>query len=149
MQAWSHIFPLTLESQKLGFLSLTGPVWDRMGQSLLEIPNGHSNNGKREDNGVESTITNFAGSSFAQIKPLGGGLNKENLGGRSISKKFNGVFGSYQVDSNLQELATDKSADQLKGAAIGDFGACDMHFEEQGDNEVQVEGAGLEFAEPS
>ena len=73
----------------------------------------------------------------------------ENHGGQPISNKFNGVFGSNQVDSDLRELSTNKSSDQLKGAAIGDFGACDMHFEEQGDNEVQVEGAGLEFAEPS
>ena len=142
-------FSSNSRESKTGVSSANRPSVDRMGQSLLEIPNVHFNNGKREDNGVESTITNFAGSSFAQIKPLGGGLNKENLDGRSISKKFNGVFGSYQVDSNLQELATDKSADQLEGAAIGDFGACEMHFEEQGDNEVQVEGAGLEFAEPS
>jgi len=32
---------------------------DRMGQPLVKIPNGRSNNGRREDNGVKSTIANF------------------------------------------------------------------------------------------
>lgn len=81
LQAWSHIFPLTLESQNLGYLLLL---------PLVEIPNGHPNNGRRENIGVESTIANFTGTSFAQIKHFRGGPNKGNHGGRSSNNKFNG-----------------------------------------------------------
>ena len=114
----------------------------------MEISNGRSNNCRRENFGVESTIANFTRSFLTRIKPVGGGLNKENSGGWSISIKFNGLFGSNQVDSDLRELPTDKSSDQLKGTVNGDSGACDMHYEEQGGIEVQVKGAGLGTAEP-
>ena len=120
----------------------------RMGQPLVEISNGRSNNSRRKNLGVESTIAKFTRSSLTRIKPAGGGPNKDNSGGPPISSKLNGVFGSYQVDSDLRELPTDKSSDQLKGTANGDSGACDMHYEEQGGIEVQVKGAGLGTAEP-
>lgn len=115
----------------------------------MEIPNGHPNNGRREDNGVESIIANFSRSSFAHIKHLGGGPNKENHGGRSHNNKFNGVFGSKKIDSDMWELPADKLVDQFKGTAFGDSGACGMHLEEYGDIEVQAEGAELELAKQS
>ena len=96
---------------------------------------------------MESTIANFVGSSFARIKPFGRGLNKENLGRRSNSNKFNRVFRSHPTDLGMWKIATNKSSDQLEGAVNGDYEACDMHLEEQGGAQVQVEGAELELTE--
>nr|POE88639.1 hypothetical protein CFP56_73307 [Quercus suber]POF04797.1 hypothetical protein CFP56_71984 [Quercus suber] len=104
---------------------------------------------RREDNGVESIIANFAGLSLARIKPLERGPNKENNGGWTNSNQFNGVFGSHQGDKGMWELSSDKTPDQLEGTTVGDNGACIMHLEEHGGIEVQVEGAVLELAEPS
>nr|POE45885.1 hypothetical protein CFP56_40923 [Quercus suber] len=82
-----------------------------LGLPLVEISIGHPNNGRREDNEVESIVAKFSGTSFAHIKHLGGGSNKENLGGRTSSNKFNGVFGSKKIDSDMWELPVDKSVD--------------------------------------
>ena len=98
---------------------------------------------------MESTIVNLSRSSFAHIKHLGGGPNKENHGGRSHNNKFNGVFGSKKIDSDMWELPANKPVDQFEGTTFGDFGACGMHLEEYGDIEVQAEGAELELAEQS
>lgn len=46
------------------------PNMARMGKPPVEIPNGQSVSSRREDNRLESTITNFARSSFARIKPF-------------------------------------------------------------------------------
>lgn len=104
----------------------------RVGQPLVEISNGHSVSSRREDFELEGTFANFVGSSFAQIKPIGGGSNKENFGGRTNGNKFSGVFGSHQDDSVMWEISINKSSDQLEGAAVGDDGAYDMHLGEQG-----------------
>ena len=141
-------FPSDSREQITGIPSTDRSGVARMGQPLVEISNGRSNNSRRKNLGVESTIASFTGSSLTRIKPTGGGPNKENSGGRPISSKFNGVFGSNQADSDLRELPTNKSSDQLKGAANGDYGACDMHYEEQGGIEVRVKGAGLETDDP-
>ena len=126
-----HFPPNSREPRsRLSFANSPGMA--RVRKPLVEIPNGQFVSSKREDNGLESTISNFAGSSFAQIKPFGEGSNKENLGRRTNSNKFNGVFGSHPVDSGMWEIPTNKSFDQLEGAVNGDYGACNMHLEEQG-----------------
>lgn len=48
------------------------------------------------------------------------------------------VFGSNQVDSNMWEIPTNQFIDQLKGTTNKDYGACDMHLEEQGRHQIQV-----------
>nr|POE44898.1 hypothetical protein CFP56_75450 [Quercus suber] len=132
-----------------GFHVTDRPDMARLGQPLMEISIGHSVISRKEDSELEGTLTNFAGSSFARIKPSGGGSNKENLGRKTNGNKFCGVFGSHQDDSGMWEIPTNKSFDRLKGAAVGDVGACDMHIEEQGGSQVQDEGAKLELAKSS
>lgn len=81
-----HIPPNPRES-KARLPAADKPEVDRVGKPLVEISNGQPVSSKREVNGLESTITNFAGSSFARIKPFGGGSNQENLGGNANSNK--------------------------------------------------------------
>jgi len=143
-----HLSPYSSEP-KSRVPSADQPGMARMGLPLVEIPNRHPNNGRKEDNGVENTIANFTGTSFTHIKHFGGGPNKENHGRRANSNKFNGVFGSNKVDSDMWELPADKPVDQLEGIAFENFGACDMYLEEHGDIEVQAEEDELELAEQS
>ena len=54
-------FSSNSRESKTRFSSVGQPNVDRMGQPLVKIPNKRSNNGRREDNGVKSTIANFIG----------------------------------------------------------------------------------------
>ena len=130
-----HLSPHSSEP-KSRVPSADRPGMARTGLPLVEIPNRHPNNGRKEDNRVESTIANFTRMSFTHIKHFGRGPNNENHGRRANSNKFNGVFGSNKVDSDMWELPANKPVDQLEGIAFENFGACDMHLEEHGDIEV-------------
>ena len=135
--------------QKAGVSSFNRSGFASMGQPLVEISVGHPNRGGREDNGVESTLANFSGSSLARIKPIGGRPNKENNGRWTNSNKFSGVFRSHQGDTSMWELSTDKPTDHFEGVTSGDYGTCNMHLEEHGVVEVQAKGVELELAKSS